>query len=203
LGGVYLAAGNVTGDGLAEIITGAGQSGGPHVRVFSGVDLSQLFSMLVYAPNFTGGVFVAGGDLNADGKPDVFGAYARVLQRGGDTWITRVRCGRLRGHNRNGHAAQLRQPFDGLSIERGRRLFDRDNTFHEVRTIEDLRAASDALGFPLRLKASLGGYDGRSQVRIGAAGSVATRSSSPTSTSRAATSTPRTPSGRRSAAGTT
>jgi len=36
----------------------------------------------------------------------------------------------------------------------------------EVRTQDDLRAATDVLGLPLRLKAVTGGYDGRSQLRI-------------------------------------
>ncbi|MFI5226034.1 MAG: GrpB family protein, partial [Candidatus Limnocylindrales bacterium] len=38
--------------------------------------------------------------------------------------------------------------------------------WREVRTMDDLRTASAALGYPLRLKAALGGYDGRSQVRL-------------------------------------
>jgi 5-(carboxyamino)imidazole ribonucleotide synthase len=41
--------------------------------------------------------------------------------------------------------------------------------WREVRTTDDLRTAADALGLPLRLKSATGGYDGRSQVRIGAA----------------------------------
>jgi 5-(carboxyamino)imidazole ribonucleotide synthase len=43
----------------------------------------------------------------------------------------------------------------------------------EVHTLDDLHAGAEALGFPLRLKAAIGGYDGRSQVRIaGAEGPV-------------------------------
>lgn len=38
--------------------------------------------------------------------------------------------------------------------------------WREVRTGDELRAGALALGFPLRLKAAIGGYDGRSQVRI-------------------------------------
>ena len=38
-----------------------------------------------------------------------------------------------------------------------------------VASVDDLRSAAGELGMPLRLKALMGGYDGRSQVRIGAA----------------------------------
>ena len=38
--------------------------------------------------------------------------------------------------------------------------------WREIRTLDDLRTGALALGYPLRLKAAIGGYDGRSQVRI-------------------------------------
>ena len=70
-GGVRVAAGDMNGDGKADIVTGAGPGGGPHVEVFSGADLSLLASFYAYAPTFTGGVFVAAGDINGDGDADV------------------------------------------------------------------------------------------------------------------------------------
>ena len=70
-GGVYVAAGDVDGDGKADIITGAGAGGGPHVKVFSGATGAVIRSFLAYAPAFSGGVFVAAGDVNGDGKADV------------------------------------------------------------------------------------------------------------------------------------
>lgn len=36
MGGVNIAAGNLTGDGMADIVTGADVGGGPRVRVFEG-----------------------------------------------------------------------------------------------------------------------------------------------------------------------
>jgi len=38
--------------------------------------------------------------------------------------------------------------------------------WREIRTADELRHAAGALGLPLRIKATTGGYDGRSQVRV-------------------------------------
>jgi len=70
-GGVNVAMGDVDGDGLDDIITGADSGGGPHVKVFSGADGSILQSFMAYDLAFTGGVRVAAGDLNFDGLADV------------------------------------------------------------------------------------------------------------------------------------
>ena len=73
LGGARVASCDVTGDGAAEIITGAGPGGGPHVRVVSAgsTGLVELGSFLAYPPAFTGGVFVACGDVTGDGVAEI------------------------------------------------------------------------------------------------------------------------------------
>ncbi|MEO8468433.1 MAG: 5-(carboxyamino)imidazole ribonucleotide synthase [Chloroflexota bacterium] len=45
--------------------------------------------------------------------------------------------------------------------------------WREVRSVAELHAAAADLGMPLRLKASMGGYDGRSQLRITDAADIA------------------------------
>lgn len=74
-GGVFVAAGDVSGDGFADIVTGAGAGGTPHVRVFDGTSGNQiagaLGSFLAYPSGFAGGVRVAAGDLNGDGRAEV------------------------------------------------------------------------------------------------------------------------------------
>lgn len=70
-GGVFVAAGDIDGDGKADIVTGAGAGGGPHVQVFSGEDLSVIRSFFAYVTEFTGGVRVATGDVNGDSQLDI------------------------------------------------------------------------------------------------------------------------------------
>src|SRR5262249_13729960 len=70
-GGVRVAAGDVNGDGVADIITGAGPGGGPHVKVFDGVSGTEIHSFYAYEAAFSGGVFVASADINGDGFADI------------------------------------------------------------------------------------------------------------------------------------
>lgn len=71
VGGVRVAAGDVNGDGTADIITGLGPGGGPHVKAFSGVDQSELKSFFSQAVDFSDGIYVAAGDVNDDGFDDI------------------------------------------------------------------------------------------------------------------------------------
>ncbi|MCZ2340934.1 MAG: hypothetical protein LC104_03960 [Bacteroidales bacterium] len=70
-GGVTVATGDVNGDGVDDIVTGAGVGGGPRVRVFDGVTGSILSDFFAYEDTQRGGVFVAVGDVNGDGIGEV------------------------------------------------------------------------------------------------------------------------------------
>ncbi len=70
-GGVLVAAGDVNGDGRADIVTGTGIGGGPRVQVFSGVDFSVIANFFAYESSFRGGVFASVGDLTGDGRAEV------------------------------------------------------------------------------------------------------------------------------------
>src|SRR5688572_10725670 len=70
-GGVRVAAADFDRDGITDIVTGAGVGGTPHVRLINGRNGGLIAEFLAYDQTFTGGVYVAAGDVNGDGTPDV------------------------------------------------------------------------------------------------------------------------------------
>ncbi len=76
-GGFTLAVGNVDGDGYADIIVAPAAGAGPHVRVFSGQtgEILRTFSVLGNE-SFKGGINIAVGDTNLDGRVELFATPA-------------------------------------------------------------------------------------------------------------------------------
>ena len=70
-GGVHVAIGDLNGDGTKEIVAGAGDGGGPQVRIFNKNGKLINPGFFAYETNFRGGVNVAVGDLNGDGKAEI------------------------------------------------------------------------------------------------------------------------------------
>jgi len=87
--GVNVAAVDLDGDGKVEIITTPGRGTEPLVKIFSlGGELK--FSFLAYDKNFRGGVSLAAGDMNLDGKVEIVtipssggGPHVRVFNHQG------------------------------------------------------------------------------------------------------------------------
>jgi len=101
LGGATVASGDIDGNGVEEIITGAGFGGGPHVRIFTakGELKAQFFA---YNPNFCGGVNVACGDVDGNGVDEIItgagfggGPHVKIFDIYGDV------KGQFFAHNKN------------------------------------------------------------------------------------------------------
>ncbi len=101
-GGIRVAVGDLTGDGVPDYVVAPGGvnvtlvnvNGGlfpqfdvsrgrvPEMKVFSGVNGLRVFDFLAYDSSFKAGVFVAVGDINHDGKVDIITAPEATGQSG-------------------------------------------------------------------------------------------------------------------------
>jgi Tol biopolymer transport system component len=90
-GGVFVATGDVLAGGGAEVVTGTGPGGGPHVRVFGTTGPGAAGGFFAYDPAFTGGVRVAACDFDGTGVEEVVtapgpggGPHVRAIALGPD-----------------------------------------------------------------------------------------------------------------------
>ncbi len=70
-GGVRVASADFNGDGVADVAAGTGPGIATSVRIFDGKTGTELFALAPFEATFTGGVYLAVGDVTGDGAPDL------------------------------------------------------------------------------------------------------------------------------------
>ena len=71
MGGLWVAVGDLNGDGIQEVVTGTDVGVEPHVVAFDAATGTAIHSFLAYAPTYLGGVRVAVGDLDGNGLSEI------------------------------------------------------------------------------------------------------------------------------------
>lgn len=108
-GGVRLAMGDVTGDGVAEVIAAPGRGRMGEIRVFArvGSRLTELtdFRTQPFGSAYTGGIELASGDVDGDGLDDVVAAMSS-----GSGTVKAFLAARMPGAPIDGAAAITIQP---------------------------------------------------------------------------------------------
>jgi hypothetical protein len=93
---VRVAVGDVTGDGVEDVIVGTGPGVPTQVIVLDGTNLQEIARFSPFEAGFTGGLFVAVGDVTGDGindiiiTPDQGGGPRVVVYAGGTGTFTQV-----------------------------------------------------------------------------------------------------------------
>lgn len=108
-GGVRVAIGDLDGDGLREIVTGAGPGGGPHIRIFKTDGTTWGGSFFAFSSGERGGVSVAVGDTNGDGKDE-------IIVGSGAGAIPKVRIFDYRGTLKQEFTLGSQPLLNGLSV---------------------------------------------------------------------------------------
>lgn len=81
--GVFVAAGDADGDLRAEIVTGPGAGGGPHVRMFERDGSTTAVSFMAYAPDMAAGVLPAVLNRSGSGSSQTGGSGGNSSSSGG------------------------------------------------------------------------------------------------------------------------
>lgn len=76
-GGVFVATGDIDGDGKDEVITGPGAGKGPRIKTFEG-DGTQISEFDAYSTFLTEGIRVRSADVDFDGVDDILGFSSGV-----------------------------------------------------------------------------------------------------------------------------
>jgi hypothetical protein len=92
-GGVRVATADFNGDGTLDVLVGSGEDVRAEIKLYDGATTKLLGKMNVFEDSYTRGVFVAVGDVNGDGTPDIVvtpdvGGSSRTSVFDGKTFVS-------------------------------------------------------------------------------------------------------------------